>query len=335
MPVACPSCKKPLNLGPQHAGKTIKCPHCASVFKVPGVPGQASSQPGAGSASTTAAAGTTTASSKVIVVDCSACGAKLKAPIAAAGKAVRCQCGQAVKVPATSGGAPSQPVPATNTAVPQLNFTAGGHSPLFNLSDAEWRASEPKKPVFVEEEKPKKKVNPYLANAAEELAKGGKARPEGAVEYLASSRNFLFGIGGFILAVAFGDYFISRGMVTVIANAAGEEAEEVASVLYLALNIFLGFNIFVAIMFMVLGSLIRVIPLAASIVATILYIVTELILTLVTILVNPFVLFDMWFWVIKIGKNVIIFGGLFQAINSANYYRYAKRLEEEERQANR
>jgi hypothetical protein len=332
MPAACPSCKNPLNIGPQHAGKAIKCPHCTSVFKVPA----SASTSGATATSTSkvAVASPPTSSqtaSAPIVVTCSGCGKSLKAPPHAAGKAVRCQCGQPVKVPATQSPNPSTFASAkSSVAAPSqdLNFGLGGNSPLFNLSENEWKTAEVKKPVYTEETKPKKTINPYLVNAAEELKKGGKDRTEGAIEYLNSSRNFLFGLGGFKLAGDLVAYFIFRGLVSVIASSVDDE--DTASMIYLFLNIYLGIGVFISVSFMVLGAMIRVIPLAASITALTMYVIIELGGFIVGVMILPFFYLSPRKLIERIIINIIIIGGLIQAINNANYYRYAKKLEQEE-----
>src|SRR6516164_6738279 len=89
IPVACPSCGKQMNLGAQLAGKSIKCPGCQQVVKVPG--GAAAAPPPAPAAPAT------------IAVTCPSCDKQLNLGAHLAGKSIKCPgCKQVVKVP---GGA--------------------------------------------------------------------------------------------------------------------------------------------------------------------------------------------------------------------------------------
>ena len=97
---SCTSCQRTLLVKPSLAGQSSKCP-CGASFTVPQV---------AKSAVTTAATSTPSKStpaqqaspeaSNSLVVACSKCDRQLRAPASAAGKAVRCPCGQLVLVAA-------------------------------------------------------------------------------------------------------------------------------------------------------------------------------------------------------------------------------------------
>ncbi len=117
---SCTSCQRKLLIKPEAAGQQSTCP-CGLSFTVPGVAGNASVAGTASGAVKPAipAAATPTAKSiskpapkpsappddtvTRITIDCSKCDRRLRAPATAAGKAVRCVCGQLVLVPHNEG----------------------------------------------------------------------------------------------------------------------------------------------------------------------------------------------------------------------------------------
>ena len=95
MKVQC-ECGKQLNVSDSLAGKQVKCPACARVFKAP------------------SPAGAAAARAERVVVAC-ACGKQLSAPASAAGKQVRCPgCRAAVTVPVPGQTPDAAPDPFPN-----------------------------------------------------------------------------------------------------------------------------------------------------------------------------------------------------------------------------
>lgn len=319
MAVTCPACSKTFQVGAEHAGKTLKCP-CGTKITVPGgAPKPATASPPTAAAPKPATAPTSGAATK-ISVQCE-CGNTMQAPATAAGKAVRCKCGKAVPIPGKSaaavvGGAPKTSVAsiAGSNPVPNIDFgSPSSSSPLFALSETDWKVAETK-PELTEDKPKKKAVNPYMAQAAESLSKDSKERKRTAGSELQQSRLILIGIGALKLALSI--FFLLRVSADVEAIMLEDSSGIDPDKLRFALQLIEGLGIGIASCMILCGILVFMLPLTCSISALVLYVLSEIL----SIIMNPFQLFNIRAWIIK----GVIFGALVQAVNNAGYYRYMK-----------
>lgn len=99
---SCTQCQRTLLVKPTLAGQTSTCP-CGATFTVPQAakpaPTAISNTAGAATAKAKATQPASPDTSASLMVACTKCDRQLRAPKSAAGKAVRCPCGQLVMVP--------------------------------------------------------------------------------------------------------------------------------------------------------------------------------------------------------------------------------------------
>lgn len=112
----CPSCQIRLRVPDESAGKKVRC-KCGAVSMV-ATAVQATAapadKPAAHSEAPKAASGS--AAGQSIMLTCSSCQQTLRAPPSAAGKAVRCKCGQIVQVPNSATAAVARAASAASPA---------------------------------------------------------------------------------------------------------------------------------------------------------------------------------------------------------------------------
>ncbi|MEQ1831214.1 MAG: hypothetical protein ABL921_35030 [Pirellula sp.] len=250
-----------------------------------------------------------------IEVTCS-CGKKSRVPLSAAGKAVRCKCGVTVPIPKASSTGTS----AKRTAESLGSGNDENLSPLRFLTDADWAAAVPPPVAVKTEEKPKRKANEYMARATDEMHGGKKERKSSAGGELNQSRMILLGIGLLKIAIGIYNLVVIESMVSAMV-AGSEELAQTKDSIMLAVRIVYGIGIGIGTVFMVLGGLISFFPLTCTIVAIVLFVLAEI----YALILNPFLLFSIWAWIIR----AAIFGALVQAINNAGYYRYVKSISKE------
>lgn len=128
--IQCDSCQRVLQVPDSAEGKQARCPSCQTMIRV--TRAKSTVQPISVEAPKPVVQPTVAASGG-IVVTCTACGKKLRAPSTAAGKAIRCPgCQSTIPVP---GGAPlsSQPIP-TVRAIPAPVIPQVTAVPAYSIS---------------------------------------------------------------------------------------------------------------------------------------------------------------------------------------------------------
>lgn len=185
----CPKCSKTLQVGPEQSGKTIQCP-CGTKIKAPSgqgagqASGQGAGRPTAAAQGTTsqpAAAQRAVADSGTTTTACPSCQQKLRVPVSAAGKMLKCKCGSAFRAPGGSA-APApvpQPVAAANPyAAPAVKAPAGSQSlggaeqPPYDDPWSDLESNSSPSAVFHAgqgKQAAKAKPNSHLASARQEL----------------------------------------------------------------------------------------------------------------------------------------------------------------------
>lgn len=163
----CPQCSKTLQVGPEHAGKTIKCP-CGTQIKAPA--GQVAAPkptPQPAVAQANKAATTTTV--------CSTCGKTLRVPVSSVGKLLKCNCGSTFRM----GGAPAtSPVQEAPMGIPQpaapQPMAAPIPQPVLDDPWADIESTPAPAPIFKSAEpQQRSKPNPHLESARREMERSG------------------------------------------------------------------------------------------------------------------------------------------------------------------
>lgn len=172
--VSCPECQRKLKIAPTSIGKSVKCP-CGNVFKA-----QEANEPPLAVA--------TPVASTTLVVACDNCQAKLKVPVSARGRKMKCsKCNATFVVPAEEAPAAppawSEPAPpARSTPTPPAfdddepldepraaKKSAPSRPPFFDDAEADEaapaRQSAASTPPFIEDEEAVTYVEPPPARA--------------------------------------------------------------------------------------------------------------------------------------------------------------------------
>lgn len=178
----CPHCQKQLQAPENAVGKTAKCKACGGTSQIPAsaapvlVAQPVASQPSANGGET-------------ILISCSNCGKRLRAPATASGKRVKCSCGAVLPVPgnqSAGGGSSNSSASWLDTLPTASNMPDGGASPFpFDSAPPLYPTAQqaPYNAAYYQEAAPpsgqgyqagsasNSMANMYLANAAAETSR--------------------------------------------------------------------------------------------------------------------------------------------------------------------
>ncbi len=276
---SCTHCQRTLLVKPALAGQSSKCP-CGTPFTVPQVVNAA--QPtGTAAASTKAPA--TPSEPNSVIVGCTKCSRQLRAPATAAGKAVRCTCGQLVMVP-VSGVSPSNTSTKRGSTVVSVvrNETNGDwlrqlpppqvlHAPPpqsgaeFWYVDVEPEEHEPPPPVTVPDAR--QLSHDYIRGAEKELREQRKRGGSGA---LGTAQITLILVG--LLTIGLNGFLLFNASNEVENVMKGGDVAISQQSLLQFVQIFYGSFIAVGVAMIILGALIYQFPVFCPLAGLILYI---------------------------------------------------------------